>query len=178
MFISVEAVKWVMNESVSERSARLVFVALAAHCNDDGYAWPSIETLCQYSKLSKPVVLEAIQKLAELKEIAIEKGGRGPRDTNHYYLSAFMDVRVRKGKENLDKGKVSPEKGSTRVDTNKNEQELLEEGSLSPEQEKRRQDAMDRAVDWHCRNWKTDDDGKRYLVSPSTGKRMYEGTFP
>ena len=128
MFISVEAVKWVMNESASERSARLVFIAIAAHCNDDGYAWPAVDTICEYTKLSKPVVLESIQKLNELKELTVEKGGRGPGDTNHYYLSAFMASRVKKGKENPDKGKVSVEKGSTRVDTNKNlEKEILEE---------------------------------------------------
>ena len=78
------------------------------------------------SKLSKGVVLEALQKLADLGEVVTEKGGRGAGDTNRYYLKAFMLSRVGKGRENSNKGTETTEKGYTRVDTNNKEEEVLE----------------------------------------------------
>jgi hypothetical protein len=128
MYISVEATRWVWTESLSERSARLVMLAIAAHCNEDGYAWPSQETIMECCKLSKPIVIEAIEKLVVLNELTYEKGGKGAGDTNRYYLRAFMESRVNKCKENPEKGKETSQEGYTRVDTNKNlEQEVLEE---------------------------------------------------
>src|SRR5277367_3087519 len=128
MFISVEATRWTWTQSQSERSARLVMLAIAAHCNEDGYAWPSLETIMECSKLSKGIVLQALQKLYDLKELTVEKGGHGAGDSNRYYLWAFMETRVGKGTENTNKGSVSPPEGYTRVDTNKNlEQESLEQ---------------------------------------------------
>lgn len=84
----------------------------------------------RYSALSKPVVLEAIQKLVDLQEMTVEKGGKGAGDTNKYFLSAFMDARVRKGKETADKGKEGVQEGYTRVYPNKTlEQEEAEKSS-------------------------------------------------
>jgi len=107
MFISVEAVRWVFTESKSERSARLVLLAIASHCNDDGYCWPGLESLIQHTKLSRNSVLKAIEELTDLGEVTVERGGRGPGDTNHYHLKTFMELRVQKGAEINDKGAVS-----------------------------------------------------------------------
>ena len=120
-------------------------------------------------KLSKPIVLEAIEKLVQLKELVYEKGGKGAGDTNHYYLCAFMESRVNKGKEILDKGKETGEKGYTGVDTNKKlEEEGLEEGpsKLSV--------AKQRLEDYYERRWQTAEDGRRFLISPASGERVYE----
>jgi hypothetical protein len=147
----------------------LVMLAIAAHCNEDGYAWPSLDTIMECSKLSKGIVLQAIEKLCELKELTVEKGGHGAGDTNRYYLLAFMLGRVDKGAEIPNKGSVSPEEGYTRVDTNKNlEQETLEEGpsKLSI--------AKQRLEDYYQRRWQTSDDGRRFLISPASGERVYE----
>jgi helix-turn-helix protein len=175
MYISVEATRWAWTESLSERSARLVMLAIAAHCNEDGYSWPGLETIMRCSRLSKPIVLEALQKLTELKELTVEKGGKGAGDTNRYYLCAFMESRVNKGKENPDKGKETVEKGYTRVDPNKNlEQRTLEEALDDPEFQSRVKDVRQRLDAWNNRCWQTDEHGKRYLVSPSSGQRVYE----
>lgn len=124
MFISVEAVRWAFTQSQSERSARLVLLAIATHCNDDGYCWPGLEAIMRYCRLSKPIVLKGIEELIGLKELTVEKGGRGAGDTNYYYLAAFMQGRVNKGKEIENKGKVAPQ---IRVNTGIPEQEVLEE---------------------------------------------------
>jgi hypothetical protein len=174
MFISVDAVRWVLTESASERSARLVFIAIAAHCNEDGYAWPGLEAIERYSKLSRPKVLQSIETLVELKEITVERGGHGARDTNRYFLSVFM-ARVNKGKENGDKGKETAQKESTRVYTNKNlEQESLEQATIdSPEYKEKIKAIKQRVVDWQERRWQEDEQGK-YLISPSSGQKVYE----
>jgi hypothetical protein len=128
MYISVEATRWVWTESKSERSARLVLLSIAAHCNDDGNCWPGLDTICSHSKLSKNSVLKAIEELVALGEISVERGGRGARDTNHYHLQTFMQSRVQKGSENQNKGSETGQEGFTRVHPNKNlEQEYIEE---------------------------------------------------
>jgi len=127
MFISVEAVRWVFTQSKSERSARLVLLAIATHCNDDGCCWPGMDALIRYTRLSKNTILQARDELVELKELVVEIGGRGAGDTNHYYLHAFMESRVQKGSENSNKGAESIEKGSTHLNPNKNLEEIIPE---------------------------------------------------
>jgi pyocin large subunit-like protein len=95
MFISVEAVRWVFTQSKSERSARLVLLAIATHCNDDGCCWPGMDALMRYTKLSKNTILQARDELVELKELVVETGGRGAGDSNHYYLPKIQ-IRVQK----------------------------------------------------------------------------------
>jgi hypothetical protein len=177
MYISVDATRWTWTDSCSEKSARLVMLAIAAHCNEDGYAWPGLETIMRCTKLSKPIVLQALEKLTELKELTITKGGNGAGDTNRYYLCAFMEaVRVNKGKELLDKGKEAPQEGYTRVYPNKNlEQEDLEQATLaSPEYQEKLKTIRQRLDDYNNRHWQKDDAGKKFLISPSTGRRVYE----
>lgn len=127
MFISVEAVRWVLTQSKSERSARLVLLAIAAHCNEDGRCWPGMDALLRYTKLSKNTILQARDELVSINELVVETGGKGAGDTNHYYLSAFMDSRVQKGSENPNKGSDGREKGFTRVHPNNKEEEVLEQ---------------------------------------------------
>jgi len=124
MYISIDATRWVFEHSKSERSARLVLLAIAAHCNDDGQCWPGLEALARYSGLSRTRVLQSVEELEKLGEITVERGGKGPGDTNHYYLKAFMDLRVHKGKENSSKGALSPQ---IRVQTGVPEEVSLEE---------------------------------------------------
>lgn len=178
MFISVEAVRWVLTESSSERSARLVFIVIASHCNDDGYCWPSVDTICELAKLSKPVVLQGIEKLVDLRELRVEKGGRGAGDTNYYYLTAFMEGRVKKGKGTTDKGQVSheirvnPSLPEQEENNKRVEQPPSADISSLPYEDKIRI-VNQRLDDYYKRRWQTDEKG-RYLISPSTGEKVYE----
>jgi hypothetical protein len=49
-----------------------------------------------------------------------------------------------------------------------------EASALSLEQAEKRKLAFERADDWQNRRWQTDDKGRRFLISPSTGERKYE----
>jgi len=127
-----------------------------------------MDALIRYTRLSKNTILQARDELVELKELMVETGGRGAGDTNHYYLTAFMESRVQKGSENFNKGAESIEKGSTHLNPNKNEEIILEEGpsKLSI--------ASQRLDDYYKRRWQIAEDGRKFLISPSSGERVYE----
>jgi Helix-turn-helix domain len=68
--MSMRAVTWALHFSNSEKSARLVLIALADHANDDGAgACPSVATLMKKSRLSERAVQYALRTLEDLGEI-------------------------------------------------------------------------------------------------------------
>jgi hypothetical protein len=97
-YVAIEATKWVWNESPSRGYSRLVLLAIAAHCNSDGWAWPSLKTLEEAANTTRPTILQALEQLEQSGEIVVERGGEGPGSVNRYYLFRFME-RVKKGKE-------------------------------------------------------------------------------
>jgi hypothetical protein len=60
-------------------------LALADRADDDGFAWPSIEDLCERTRLSPRAVQKAITNLVELGELKVESGG-GRRVRNRYTI--------------------------------------------------------------------------------------------
>jgi Helix-turn-helix domain len=98
LYVAIEATKWVWNESSSRGYSRLVLLAIAAHCNSDGWAWPSLKTLEEAANTTRPTILQALEQLEQSSEIVIERGGEGPGSVNRYYLFRFME-RVKKGKD-------------------------------------------------------------------------------
>jgi hypothetical protein len=60
-------------------------LALADRADHDGFAWPSIEDLCERTKLSPRAVQKAITNLVELGELKVESGG-GRRVRNRYTI--------------------------------------------------------------------------------------------
>jgi hypothetical protein len=104
-YIAIEATKWAWNDSKSSGQTKLVLLAIAAHCNADGWAWPKLETIEEAANASRPTVIQAISRLEELGEIVVERGGKGPGSTHRYFLRGFVE-RVKKGKEIEAKGKI------------------------------------------------------------------------
>ena len=45
MFISVKAVEWVFENSKSSGNSRNVLTVIASHCDSDGCAWPSLDSV-------------------------------------------------------------------------------------------------------------------------------------
>lgn len=83
--MSIKVTNWVWIRSESRNGARLVLLALADRADDDGFAWPSIEDLCERTKLSPRAVQKAITNLVELGELKVESGG-GRRVRNRYTI--------------------------------------------------------------------------------------------
>lgn len=83
--MSFKVTNWAWSRSESRNGARLVMLALADRADDDGFAWPSIEDLCERTKLSPRAVQKAITNLVELGELKVESGG-GRRVRNRYTI--------------------------------------------------------------------------------------------
>lgn len=83
--MSFKVTKWAWSRSESRNGARLVMLALADRADDNGFAWPSIEDLCERTKLSPRAVQKAITNLVELGELEVESGG-GRRVRNRYTI--------------------------------------------------------------------------------------------
>lgn len=83
--MSFKVTKWAWSRSESRNGARLVLLALADRADDHGFAWPSIEDLCERTKLSPRAVQKAITNLVELGELKVESGG-GRRVRNRYTI--------------------------------------------------------------------------------------------
>ncbi|WP_435233015.1 helix-turn-helix domain-containing protein [Micromonospora aurantiaca (nom. illeg.)] len=68
------AVKAVLLASKDLRpNERLVLVALAAHSNGDGDAWPSVATIAEYAGVSTRTVQRALAKLVQLGRLAVRQ---------------------------------------------------------------------------------------------------------
>lgn len=83
--MSFKVTNWAWSRSESRNGARLVLLALADRADDAGFAWPSIEDLCERTKLSPRAVQKAITNLVELGELKVESGG-GRRVRNRYTI--------------------------------------------------------------------------------------------
>lgn len=83
--MSIKVTNWVWARSESRNGARLVMLALADRADDTGFAWPSIDDLCERAKLSPRAVQKGIATLVELGELEVEGGG-GRRVRNRYRI--------------------------------------------------------------------------------------------
>lgn len=83
--MSIKVTNWVWAKSESRNGARLVMLALADRADDKGFAWPSIEDICERAKLSERAVQKGIAKLVEIGELQVESGG-GRRVRNRYQI--------------------------------------------------------------------------------------------
>ncbi|MEU6990309.1 helix-turn-helix domain-containing protein [Streptomyces sp. NPDC046465] len=83
--MSIKVTNWVWARSESRNGARLVMLALADRADDTGFAWPSIDDLCERAKLSPRAVQKGIAKLVEIGELEVEEGG-GRRVRNRYRI--------------------------------------------------------------------------------------------
>lgn len=117
LFISVKAVSWVFEQSKTKGLDRFVLLAIATHANEDGVAWPSLDTLQRLTGISRPTLLRAIKRLEEANGIVVDRGGSGPGDTNRYMFTELLEQlrRVKSLKKGNAKGKDSTLKRVTRA---------------------------------------------------------------
>lgn len=83
--MSIKVTNWVWAKSESRNGARLVMLALADRADDLGFAWPSIDDICERAQLSPRAVQKGIAKLVEIGELQVESGG-GRRVRNRYRI--------------------------------------------------------------------------------------------
>ncbi|WP_425698885.1 helix-turn-helix domain-containing protein [Micromonospora trifolii] len=55
------------------KNERAVAIAIAAHANHEGHAWPSVATLAEYAGCSERTVQRALAKLVQLGRLVVAK---------------------------------------------------------------------------------------------------------
>lgn len=80
--VSIQAMSWVFDNSVSELGDRLVLLSLASHADSSWCCFPSIPALARESRMSERQVYRCLTNLERLGELErASGGGRGRRNT-------------------------------------------------------------------------------------------------
>lgn len=69
--MSIESLAIALHHSRAAGTAKLVLLGIANH-DGDGGSWPSVATLARYANVDRRNVQRSLQKLVELREIAVE----------------------------------------------------------------------------------------------------------
>jgi hypothetical protein len=94
----------VRSSSNSTRSARTLLLIIASHVNPDtGWAWPSLPTLAQETRLTVRRVIQLVQVLEALGELEVRRG-RGRGHVNFYRVHLPLSEKV---KSRAPKGEIS-----------------------------------------------------------------------
>lgn len=76
--MSVEVMSWVLHHSPESGTRKVVLLGIANHCDPDGdNAWPSIDTLATYARVSRSAVQRAIAGLVESGALVVDRNGGG-----------------------------------------------------------------------------------------------------
>lgn len=159
--VSYQATGWILEFSQSTLGARLVLHSLAYHMNNDtGLCYPSLDTIARECHMTKAGVIQAIDRLEESGEIAVDRQDRpGSGSVNRYFMPLFsewwaearlIDIKGKKGKPYYEKGKpdeeerVNPisEKGIPRIPEPSLEPEIKEQEGNPPS-------LLDQGKDWN-----------------------------
>ena len=85
--MSIQAVAWVLEESLASYSERLVLIAIANHVGPTGWAWPGIDAIASEAFVDRSTVFRAIDKLVDMGELTVQKR---PGKTSLYGLTALL----------------------------------------------------------------------------------------
>lgn len=77
--MSIKAMSYVWENSKASGSELLLLLAICDHAADDGYCWPSIETLAKKIRMSTRSVMRFIQSLEERGELHAIRDNRNNR---------------------------------------------------------------------------------------------------
>lgn len=107
--MSIQAIAWVLDKSLTQGSERLVLIAIANHVDSTGWCWPSIPAIAHEARVDKRTVYRAIDALEEWGDLRIL---RRPGKSNLYGIAAICDPA---GGDNLSppQGVTSRPKGVT-----------------------------------------------------------------
>ena len=114
--MSIKVMSQVWEHSQMKGSALLLLIAVADFADDEGYAFPSTETLAQKIRMSTRQVIRLRQMLYESGELEYVSGGNGKGDKLSVKVSVRVTNRVTKGdKSGKERVTNRVTKGDTRV---------------------------------------------------------------
>lgn len=77
--MSIKVMSYVWDNSKAKGSELLLLLAIADHSADDGYCWPTIDTLAHKTRLNKRSVMRLVQSLEDLGELYVVRSNRNNR---------------------------------------------------------------------------------------------------
>jgi DNA-binding GntR family transcriptional regulator len=86
--MSFQAMAWATKVKLPTYE-KFVLIMLSNYADEDGKCWPSIETLCNETGLSRPTVKRVLRKLVERKILTKVKRIKGQLQTSNLYLLAW-----------------------------------------------------------------------------------------
>lgn len=92
--MSIRTMDRVWKNSIQSGGKLLLLLAIADFANDDGMAYPGIDTLAEKTRQSRRTVQRQLSELEDESELAIEPG-TGRSNTNTYWVLAGMDPNLR-----------------------------------------------------------------------------------
>lgn len=102
--MSILIMSRVWANSASTGSARLVLLAIADFADDNGRAYPAVETLAEKARISERTAHYALKELVELGELSIAVA-EGPRGCNLYRVQNLQGAKNdTKGVQNTTEG--------------------------------------------------------------------------
>ena len=114
--MSIAVMSEVWKSSSLKGSRLLLLLAIADHADDDGVAWPGIDSLARKTRMSRRQTITNIQALIEAGELELlDPGGLGAKDTNKYRVitkSAKTALFPNKGAVSANKGAIRANKGA------------------------------------------------------------------
>ena len=152
--MSCKAITWAWLQKVNS-TQKIVLVALADHCDNDGWCWPAHETLATKCSMSRRSVVRAISQLKEQRKISVRsrKDNKGYQTSNLYKLDLEDKTQsdrlaLGKEKENEDAPRVSDDGGLGEVAGDDNSQsDSLALGDESEQKQPVQSDSQDAQSD-------------------------------
>jgi len=87
--MGVKALSWAWEAHVGSHTRKLILIALADWADDNGYCWPSYDTIARKCEISRRAVVMGIKRLQDDNLILLEKrhDSSGFQSSNRYKLS-------------------------------------------------------------------------------------------
>lgn len=83
--MSFQAMAWATKIKLPANE-KFVLIMLSNYADEDGKCWPSIETLCLETSLSRPTVKRVLRRLSDRGIITKVKRSKGNLQTSNFYL--------------------------------------------------------------------------------------------
>ena len=77
--MSIKVMTYIWDNSKASGSELLLLLAIADHSADDGYCWPTIETLAKKIRMSRWSVMRSVSSLVEKGELYVVKSNKNNR---------------------------------------------------------------------------------------------------
>jgi len=82
--MSFQAMSWALKQPV-KTTEKLLLLVIANYADEQGQAWPSVETLCRDTGMSRATIQRSLRKLEKLGFLSTKKRMKSHAQTSNLY---------------------------------------------------------------------------------------------